>query len=85
MDRHGLRPRDDKGGVDAMCLSLRGGSGARDAAIHRVSEDVGGVVCSVTEGQWIATGFALAMTRVKSVKVHANYSPLSLRGGNASD
>ena len=28
-----------------------------DAAIHRVSEDVGGVVCSITEGQWIATGF----------------------------
>ena len=27
-----------------------------DAAIHRVSEDVGGVVCSITEGQWIATG-----------------------------
>ena len=27
-----------------------------DAVIHRVSEDVGGVVCSVTEGQWIATG-----------------------------
>ena len=57
MDRHGLRPRDDKGGVDAMCLSLRGGSGARDAAIHRVSEGAGGVVCSITEGQWIATGY----------------------------
>ncbi|MDA8991218.1 hypothetical protein N9H45_06795 [Opitutales bacterium] len=39
---HGLCPRDDKGGVGAMCLSLREGSGARDAAIHRVSEDVGG-------------------------------------------
>ena len=27
-----------------------------DAAIHRVSEGAGGVVCSITEGQWIATG-----------------------------
>ena len=26
-----------------------------DAAIHRVSEGAGGVVCSITEGQWIAT------------------------------
>ena len=39
VDRHGLRPRDDKGGVGALCLSLRGGSGARDAAIYRVSGD----------------------------------------------
>ena len=38
-------------------LSLRGGSGARDAAIHRVWGGRGRVVCSVTEDQWIATGF----------------------------
>ena len=35
-----------------------------DAAIHRVSGKVDGVVCSGSQGQWIATGFALAMTRV---------------------
>jgi len=28
-----------------------------DAAIHRVSGDVGGFVCSCCESQWIATGF----------------------------
>jgi hypothetical protein len=46
VDRHGLRPRDDKGGIFTMkgmkrlrfsSLSLRGGNGVRDAAIHRVS------------------------------------------------
>ena len=26
-----------------------------DAAIHRVSGDAGGFVCSLTKGQWIAT------------------------------
>tara|TARA_B100000035_G_scaffold173735_1_gene148219 strand:+ start:949 stop:1314 length:366 start_codon:yes stop_codon:yes gene_type:complete len=41
---------------------LRGG-GQDDTAIHRVSENAGGFVCSDNEGQWIATGFALAMTR----------------------
>jgi len=35
-----------------------------DAAIHRVSGDVDGFVCSFTGSQWIATGSALAMTRV---------------------
>ena len=34
-----------------------------DAAIHRVLENAYGVVYSVVEGQWIATGYALAMTR----------------------
>ena len=39
------------------------GARANDAAIHRVSGDTGEVVCSLIGSQWIATGFALAMTR----------------------
>ena len=66
VDRHGLRPRDDKSGIFTMkgmkkvevpILSLRGENEVRDAAIHRVSEDAVGVVCSVTQDLWIATGF----------------------------
>ena len=34
-----------------------------DAAIHRVSRNADGFVCSLTGSQWIATGYALAMTR----------------------
>jgi hypothetical protein len=83
VDRHGLRPRDDKAGVrvrgdcrepvdrhafqarddKAHTLSLRGATNGRDAAIHRVSQDAYGVCGSLSGSQWIATGYALAMTR----------------------
>ena len=43
--------------IVVLTLSLRGGSGARDAAIHRVSGNAGGFVCSFIASQWIATGF----------------------------
>jgi hypothetical protein len=36
-----------------------------DAAIHRVSKVDGRVGGSFTGSQWIATGYALAMTRVR--------------------
>ena len=36
-----------------------------DAAIHRVSGDADGFVCSCSEGQWIATGYALAITKLE--------------------
>ena len=36
----------------------------RDAAIHRVLENADGQFGSVTGSQWIATDYALALTRV---------------------
>lgn len=43
-------------------LSLRGGNEVTDAAIHRVPRDAYGQCGSVSEDQWIATGYPLAMT-----------------------
>ena len=37
-------------------LSLRGENEVSDRAIHRVSRDADGFVCSLTGSQWIATG-----------------------------
>ena len=44
-------------------MSLRGESEVRDAAIHRVSGETIRVACTLPGAQWIATGYALAMTR----------------------
>jgi hypothetical protein len=41
-----------------------------DAAIHRVSRGTGGVVCSVTEDQWIATGFRPAWAKTPLAPLH---------------
>ena len=69
----GFRPRDDKVGSEAVdgwrttrMLSLRGENKVRDAAIHRVPGEANGFVCWRTGSQWIATGSALAMTRLWS-------------------
>jgi len=62
VDRHGLSALAMTRVVVAFCLSLRGGQ-QYETAIHRVSGDADGFVSSITASQWIATGFALAMTR----------------------
>ena len=64
----GFRPRDDN-----TLLSLLGGNGVRDAAIHRISREAFGFVSSLTGSQWIATGYALAMTRLERTPSEHNF------------
>jgi hypothetical protein len=56
----GLRPRDD----NTFCHCEEGAK-VTDAAIHRVSGEAYGFVSSFSGSQWIATGFALAMTKLE--------------------
>ena len=71
-------PRDDKSGIITIervkrlrlhPLSLRGGSEATDAAIHRASEDADGAVCPVTQGPWIVTGLHPRDDKVEEKKI----------------
>lgn len=41
-----------------VTLSLRGDNEGSDAAIHRVSGYACGLLCSIGDGQWIATAFS---------------------------
>ena len=65
MDRHGLSALAMTRVVWVRSVCHCEEDRMDDAAIHRVSGDVDGVVCSVSDSQWIATGYALAMTRVR--------------------
>ena len=61
VDRHGLRPPDDKlrqsAGRFNHCLSLRGGNGSDGRGNPSCLAKRGRFVCSLTGSQWIATGF----------------------------
>jgi hypothetical protein len=48
-------PRDDKGGKVHSVCHCEEGAEARDAAIHRVSDEADGVGGSLTGSQWIAS------------------------------
>ena len=62
MDRHGLRPRDDKMRSDAVCGSITTRScHCKERAERGTRQSI--VSCTLPGAQWIATGYAMAMTR----------------------
>ena len=79
VDRHGLRPRDDKIGKEWECAvrlqhdlcHCEERAERDDAAIHRVSREANGFVYSLTGSQWIATGL-----RPRDDKIRSYESPV---------
>ena len=71
VDRHGLRPRDDKLGKEwnvgfdnhTHSCHCEEEAGADDAAIHRVSEDAFDLSLRLLPPSGSPRAFALAMTR----------------------
>ena len=61
VDRHGLRPRDDKMRSDAVCGSITTRSCHCELEDSPMRQSI--VSCTLPGAQWIATGYALAMTR----------------------
>jgi hypothetical protein len=59
---HSGSPRPQGARDDNRLCHCEEGAGVTDAAIHRVSKDAGGFASSFIGVQWIATGYALAMT-----------------------
>ena len=64
------------GSVSTRSLSLRGKSGARDVAIHRVPGEANGFVYSLAGSQWIATGLRPRDDKVGS---DTRYKPVTTR------
>ena len=72
--------------VVCATLSLRGGNGSGRRGNPLYAMGAYGQYGLLTGSQWIATGYALAMTKVLECRVrfHDNRQTLSLRGGSGS-
>jgi hypothetical protein len=73
--------------VVCATLSLRGGNASEGRGNPLYAMGAYGQYGLLTGSQWIATSFALAMTRPKGIRVCGSVTTrsLSLRGGHASD